>query len=289
MVAYAKLIVGDGGVSGRPFTTKDFVPCFEVGAERHNLSQGMYRKMIYHLRKKGLVEVEFHDYPMAYYTLTGIHHGRQIPSIHRGGLSNKPRTLASLIEGIEFSELAVHDIRLKFSAPNLYSTIRNYHVQESHSRDIVLVDMKQEDYSVKVRVHATDTVTVFVGCSNNPMEASIGGLLRMNEAIVRTEERIANEVGRVMENAGMELPSVTIPPMSSWIVTHWHIGMDSVHEFSGDAINVSWEVASKVYMQVYKKKEIGGRIRIERKGHVAKTFYAAMEDLLNKQMVVAAN
>ena len=58
------------------------------------------------------------------------------------------------------------------------------------SKDIPLDPVVTHDLTIKTTIHKTDTVSVIVACSQNPVAVDLKGLVRLSNALTRVEERI---------------------------------------------------------------------------------------------------
>jgi hypothetical protein len=206
-----------------------------------------------------------------------------------------------LIQDLPTERRALHDIRLRFRVPNIWSTIlsststnaNNYsegllHVDPT-SKDIRLKTSEIDGLLIRTTIHRTDTVTVIVACSCYPVAIDISGIIHLSNALTRVEERLSKLVCdcvciRTSSNSSSTYHQPTIiPKHNNWIVTLWHFGTDSLVRYAGEKFELTWEVAENVLVRVYTKdlKEKGTRIRLERQEYPNKTFTEAVEEKLN--------
>ena len=143
---------------------------------------------------------------------------------------------------------------------------------------------------IKTTIHRTDTITVIVACSCQPVAIDISGIIRLSNALTRVEERLSklvydclNITMVIVADSMYHQHTITIPAHSNWIVTLWHFGTDSLVRYAGEKFEVTWEIAENVLVRVYTKdlKEKGTRIRLERQEYPNKTFVEAVEEKLN--------
>ncbi len=113
-------------------------------------------------------------------------------------------------------------------------------------------------------MHHTNTVTVTVACSKNPISTKIddvNGVIRLAAALARTQERIQ----RTIDECGNSLPggdeSIPVPDCSTWMITMWHFGVDSP-SYREEKICMTWKDAQGVLLREYNKKE-EGKVRKE--------------------------
>ena len=107
------------------------------------------------------------------------------------------------------------------------------------SKDIALDAIETHDLTIKVTVHHTDTVSVMVACSLNPVAVDVKGLVRLSNALTRVEERLLRFVDKGPVSLSLSYPS-PIPDHSSWIITMWHFGTDSLNEYTGKEFEMTW-------------------------------------------------
>ena len=58
------------------------------------------------------------------------------------------------------------------------------------SKDIFLEPIVTHDLTIKTTIHHTDTISVIVACSLNPVAVDLKGLVRLSNALTRVEERL---------------------------------------------------------------------------------------------------
>jgi hypothetical protein len=276
-------------IENRPFCSLDLVPNFEVDGIKFKISAGTFRNKISSLLKAGKIEVMYYS-PQAFYTvkgvksetvMTGYHTGVQSPLYYRH-LSNDP--VYRIIQNLPLGQRALHDIRLRFEAKGIWSIISSnskYNVN-SLSKDIFLGSITISELNIDVTVHKTDTVSVIIGCSYEPVIVDINGVIRLSNALVRVEEklsRIIEDCGNIINQANV----VIIPNYLDWIVTMWHFGADALITYEGEKIYTSWEVGQHALITAYAKdwKDGKRRIRIEKQEYPKKSLADALEEKLN--------
>ena len=139
--------------------------------------------------------------------MTGNHMGVSSPSsstlTQSSTLSSNP--IYRIVRDLPLDKNSVHDIRLTFVSPRIYTLtsllISNNalcydHTVNSTSKDIILPAWKIRDLLIKATIHRTDTVSVVVGCSLNPIALDVKGIIRLTNTLSAVEERLS----RVVEN-----------------------------------------------------------------------------------------
>jgi hypothetical protein len=109
---------------------------------------------------------------------------------------------------------------------------------------------------VRATVHHTDTVSIVVACSMEPIATTTEDIIRLSNALTRTEERTS----RILDECGSSLPggyeSIPIPDHNKWIVTLWHFGVDSLtyRELAGQNYSATLKDGQDVLCRIYNKR-----------------------------------
>ncbi len=266
----------------RPFCYFDFLQ-FEVEGFEHSMSHGTFRNKIFKLRKKGDVEVSYRSV-QTFYTLKSHKFGKPMTPNHTG-VSSSNNTLALLLQNLALGKNSIHNIRLRFKVDGLWSLAaeNSSFVVKSFSKDIRIGAWQVGDLFIRVTVHRTNTVTVAVGCSYNPIVSDVSGIILLSEALTRVEERISALIGHTVLCSGQDRSTFKISDHKGWIVTMWHFGADSITEHSGRDFHMSWEVAENALIRTYTKdmKDRKRRIRIEKQEYPDKPLSQALEEKLS--------
>jgi hypothetical protein len=305
----------------RPFSYLDFI-IFEVEGREFKMTHGTFRNNVSSLIKEGLVEVSYKS-SITFYTLRGIKFdkaSRFAMTGNRTGVASSPISISPvqasissnplyrILKDLPLDQSSVHDIHLRFVSPQIYAIIyssiskRSFssrYTINSRSKDILLPAWKIRDLLVKTTIHRTDTVSITIGCSLNPVALDINGIIRLTNALSIAEERMARLVEGsqnvcdfdvIDANIGIDSSSPgrcschgKIPPFSEWIVTMWHFGADALTEYSGEKFSVTWETAEDVLIRAYSKVMNNNRtrIRLERQEYPKATLAAIIEQKLS--------
>ena len=236
--------------------------------------------------------------------------------------------LYNMIQNLPLDKKSIHDIRLKFRVKGLWlllsssssvitdkakkrerqehnNAINNIKKQDNRhhlsinnkNKDITLPTWyMSSDLLVKVTVHKTDTVSVIIACSVNPITLDIQGIIRLTEVLSRTEERISNLSHRLYDETDTLVTdtnntSYPIPHYTTWNVTMWHFGADSLTQFTGEKFSITFQDGRNVLLRIYskerqqpkrrgKRRNTDTRIRIERQEYPNKS----VEDAINERL-----
>ncbi len=284
----------------RPVSYSDFIE-FEVNGKEYHMAHGTFRNTISHLMKAGIVEIAYRS-SITFYTLKGVKFGkasRIAVTGYRTGVPHSSTSVSSsvsisppsshpiyrIISALPLDKRSVHDIHLRFASPQVYElvslsisngTLDYDYAMNTRSKDVLFRAWVINDVLIKVSVHRTDTVSIIVGCSLNPVVMDVNGIIRLTNVLSVVEDRLSRLV------KGFQVP-VTIPPHSQWIVTMWHFGADASVDYSGEKFSVTWEMAENVLVRAYSKlmNDNKTRIRLERQEYPRTTLADAIEQKIN--------
>src|SRR3954452_14012569 len=173
-----------------------------------------------------------------------------------------------------------HNIRLSFSFNHLWSFLASAgssssplikNIDTHFNKDITLHDIDLGDHIVKTTVHNTDTVSVIVACTVNPIPIDMFGLVKLSSSLARVEERMQLLVSEYntasVQNGRQQYLSLKlcskIPNHMSWIVKMWHFGQDALTSYSGQKFDMSWEDSLNVFHHIY-SKEYGKKMKVRK-------------------------
>jgi hypothetical protein len=238
--------------------------------------------------------------------MTGNHAGVQssLVSVSPSSSSLHSNPLYRILRDLPLDKCSVHDIRLKFACPNLYTIIFSLIsnktlgydcIINSRSKDILLPVWKIGDLLIKATIHRTDTVSVMIGCSLNPIVLDVTGIIRLTNSLSIVEERLSRLVKGYRNIHGPNViegfsPSHDcrsyygiVPSHFEWIVTMWHFGADALVEYSGEKFSVTWETAEDVLIRAYSKvmNDSKTRIRLERQEYPKTSLADIIEQKLS--------
>jgi hypothetical protein len=302
----------------RPFSYRDFIK-FEVDGQEFKMTHGTFRNNISRLGKEGLIEISYKS-NIAFYTLRGVkfdkasrlamtgnHTGVPItPSVSLSAASIASNPLYRIIRDLPLDKNSVHDIRLRFVSPGIYAITSSLisknalgydYTVNSNSKDILLPAWKIRSLLIKTTIHRTDTVSIVIGCSLNPIALDINGIIRLTNALSVVEERLSRIVEDARRFKGFSLTrdsdsssgagcrdASIIPAHSEWTVTMWHFGADASVEYSGEKFSVTWEIAENALVRAYSKlmNNSKTRIRLERQEYPKATLANVIEQKLSR-------
>src|SRR4051812_47505883 len=172
-----------------------------------------------------------------------------------------------------------HNIRLSFSFNHLWSFLASAgssssplikNIDTHFNKDITLHDIDLGDHIVKTTVHNTNTVSVIVACTVNPIPIDMFGLVKLSSSLARVEDRLqltVNEYNAACVQSGKQYLSLNlnsrIPNHMSWTVKMWHFGKDALTSYSGEKFDISWEDSLNVFHHIY-SKEYGKRMKVRK-------------------------
>lgn len=250
--------------SGNEVTYKDFIS-FELFGVHYSYKRGTIRNIFSELRGEGKIELVCRS-PIAFYTLAGMKYEKGMTYRYRGVQNKIVDFYIKLFKIHGLTEPSLHDIRLKFNIPSLYSILSSMKsdmivsIDNITNKDIKLKDILLENIIVKTTVHHSNNVTVMIACSEDPIPFNSMGLSTLTSALTRVEERLQRELDIYFQRPltdciGSECNdgSNTVPNHMTWMVTMWHFGQDSSPGFSGKAFDITWKEVHD-FNHVYSKK-----------------------------------
>jgi hypothetical protein len=300
----------------RPFSYRDFIR-FEVDGQEFKMTHGTFRNNISRLGKEGLTEISYKS-NITFYSLRGVRFDKAsriaVTGDHTGVPSSSvasPSSLSSnplyrIVRDLPLDKNSVHDIRLRFASPEIYAitssfisnnALRYDYTVNSRSKDIILPAWEIRGLLIKVTIHRTDTVSVVIGCSLDPVVLDVNGIIRLTNVLSVVEERLSRVVEgsprvkdlRVIEACngsfrGLHKDTSIVPPYSEWTVTMWHFGADASVEYCGEKFSVTWEIAENALVRAYSKVMSNNktRIRLERQEYPKTTLANMIEQKLSR-------
>lgn len=265
-------------IEGRPFSYKDFV-WFQVDNKDYGMNHGTFRNKIVVLKKSEVVELDYNS-GIAFYTLKGHRFGKPMTPNHTVVPSDP---IYTMLQNLPFDKKSIHDIHLKFKAPFIWKMIsldRNLH-RNQRSQDISIPTWIKNNVLIRTIIHKTDTVTVSLRCSLEPIPLDAYGVVDFFDILIRTEEKLQSIIDN-LRPINHET-NISIPEYREWIITMWHFGRDASIEPIGRMFSITVRTLQNILIRIY-IKEVNGekRLRIEKQQYPNKTVLHAMEDILNR-------
>ncbi len=209
----------------RPVSYKDCL-YFEFEEQEYRMIHGTFRNKISKLKKSVKVKKIYHS-NIAFYKPVGYDvYGKGMTDNGAGISTNTP--LYKLIKDTVLEKNAVHNIRLKFECKNIWNILscvieNKYDILDSNkvstfyyndiltnpttdidigipeninpqSKDIQFDSLDIKGFKTDITIHKTDTVTIIISCSYNPIVLDSKGYVDFSALLVRIEERLARLV-----------------------------------------------------------------------------------------------
>jgi hypothetical protein len=239
-----------------------------------NLSHGTIRNNLFKLKEMGYIEYS-HKSKDAYYTLPKDSLQNVMTVNH---LWVTKHDLAALINRLAFDTPAAHNIRLKFHCPKIYNRLKHTAaVILDGSGDAVLPRETIEKNTIEagITIHQNDVVSISLACSTHPIYFDIPGLVRLTSSLSRLEERLRFLCSNLID----------IPYSGAWVVTMWHIGIDSKERYTGPAHEETWDTITGEMYRIYSKmieSEKKRVLRLERQEYPNNPVHDAVEQILSR-------
>jgi hypothetical protein len=284
VVAIIRKIEYINKVEHRPASYND-LKIVEIEGKLMPTDYGTLRNIMSALIKEGRVECPYNS-RASFFVLKGIKFGKQ----KRQDLEMK--RLSRAVQSLPESNRGLHDIHLRFSVLDVWKILfdSGKFKPVQNSGDLLLPSFTTNGMKIKLSVHRTDTVTISVACSNNPVHVSAiedtEGIIRLTKTLAKTEVSLSktlDECGQIMPG-GYE--SIPIPDSDSWIVTMLHFGVDSPHYLELNNY-MTWKDGQAVLLREYKRKK--NQLRRERQEYPKIPFAEVRKNLFDSSPVDERN
>lgn len=119
-----------------------------------------------------------------------------------------------------------------------------------------------DKFTIIITINKNDTVTVVVGCSENPVILDFNGLNSLSNALTRIEERLSNLIGSaapLVDCNNKYHDQIIVPSHKIWSITLWHLGRDSLSEYSREMFHCKWDIPEKITLRIYSKELTNGK------------------------------
>jgi hypothetical protein len=276
-------------VEKRTFSYKDFLE-FTINNKIYKMAHGTIRNNISKLIKEGQIE-RINTSGIALYTLKGVHFTKSMTDNHMGVSINHP--FYRMIQELPLEKNSIHNIRLRFAIKDwdiwkILSIDSSFKINP-FSKDIQLASWQiVKDIFVGITLHRTNTVSITIGCSFKPFSLGFQGIIDFTTFLTRIEERIRRLLHEKLYTTDFYKKErinseYIIPSYKEWLVTMWHFGADSKVEYSGEKFSIKWDIAEKIFVQIYTKefKDKKVKIRLERLEVPNKTLVDVIEQKIN--------
>ena len=247
----------------KPFSYKDFM-YFEVNEKSYTANYGTFRNKISKMRQNGEIEIHTKSNP-CFYTLKGYRfdNGKVMTDNHTEVINTQKlihHPIYHILESTTFSERAVHNLHLSFNSIGIYTYLLKKHelkvIPIKKSKGITFTYSDIDKFLIIITIYPSNTCTIVIGCSENPIPLDFEGIKRLSVALGRVEDRLS----QLLVNSSLNLPSY-----DDWIITLWHMGKDSLSEYSKEMFHCKWDLAEKIALRIYRKELESGKkkVRIE--------------------------
>jgi len=245
----------------RPFSCIDFYN-FVIDGVPYSAKHGTIRNTFSKFRREKKIEYCYRV-KISFYTLPGHQFGikKMMTEDHADITSILNHPIYKIIKNMPFGQRCIHDIHLTFTAKGLWQLLsqREEFKSRIHSKNksISFGYFEIEHLNVRITTQKTNTVNIVVGCSQLPIQLESHGIIRLTEALTRAEERLAavlNDSRNFTHNVEFNPNTIRIPNKDNWTITLWHIGRDSLQEYSGERFHCIWQVAKNLCLRIYSKE-----------------------------------
>jgi len=256
------------------FSHKDFLDLMKPKTFRNKISK---------LKKDYIVELDYKS-SVAFYTLKGHKHGKAGTPNHKGVTISNNDPVYNMIKNLPFDKQSIHDIHLKFKAPNIYQIFsrRDFPKIKGNSA-IGIASWSKNNTIVKITINKNDTMTVIIGCTLEPIPLDYKGIIRFFTILARSEGFL--EGLTVTVNHDKLIQNKSIPQCGEWIVTRWDFGRDSSQTYKGEKFEITVMNAQQMFERIYTKDfKKYKKIRLEQVECPRKTAIDAIQEKMNESL-----
>ncbi len=201
------------------------------------MSRANFRQMLYRLRD--LIELDCRSNP-CFYKIKGF-----VLFSGRPNVTDRPTgdSMFTILRKLREQPPKIHDIKLKFNA-NLYCFFHKYGAKENpHNHCIIQRIFIVHDVTFKLLIYPS-TVQLDISCTAKPFVYDISSVERLSFLLGRLYQQLL-----IMTRGEAEMP-----PFETWIVTHYHFGMDGTETYSGQAFHRTYEDVAIGLIRFYTKE-----------------------------------
>jgi hypothetical protein len=265
----------------RPFCYRDFLH-WNDGEKEWRMMHKTFRNKISKLRKDGKAKFCYNS-SCAFYTLNGYNFGKPGTRHPMGVTISNKDPIYNMIKSLPFDKQSIHDIHLKFKAPDIYESLslRGF-PKIKVNKAIAIPSWIENNAVVKITVNKNDTVTVIIGCSLQPIPLNGNGIVRFFTSLASAKSFLQGLT--VAINHDKLIQSQSVPQWQKWIITRWDFGRDSLTTYKGEKYEITVESAEPILSRIY-PKDFGEyqKIRIEEIECPNRTVIDAIQEKLNNR------
>lgn len=281
----------------RPASYRDFLH-FEVDGIEYKISHGTFRNLISKSIKAGEIEIDYRSGP-TYYTLKGARFGKPMTVDQTGVSTSKSVTgkndlLYQMVKNLPLDSTSVHNINLTSKAPNIYPILSHNSIFSINPKNKGLrIGFQHERLFIGVVIQKTNTITVTIGCSLDPIPLNFSGIVLLSNALAIVRDRLYRWIQDSLSffpypNSSLSYSpmSIHIPHYNTWIVTMWHLDADSLARYNGKAFNIEFGRFHEVLARIYTKRKRNGNLylRIEEQEYPNKNYMDLIHERLNQNI-----
>ena len=167
-------------VEYRPACYRDLEE-FEDEGKLYRFEYSTLRNKISKLKKEGYIE-RYYNSRASFFVIKGVRFGKQ--RITQDMIDRSISQLSEVIHQLHNSSKGLHDIHYSFQAQDIWivlSESKKFKINE-YNKGILLPHINIDGLKITANIHHTDTVTVTVACSKNPISLKVdevNGIIRL--------------------------------------------------------------------------------------------------------------
>ena len=130
------------------------------------------------------------------------------------------------------------------------------------------IGFQHERLFIGIVIQKTNTITVTIGCSLDPIPINFSGIVLFSNALAIVRDRlyrwIEDSLSLYPDSSLSYSPiSISIPHYNTWIVTMWHLNANSLVRYNGKAFNIEFGRFHEVLARIYSKRKRDGNIYLQ--------------------------
>jgi len=220
---------------------KQFLFCCEDF--RSEFTPGNYRQMIHRYRE--IIELVIPGRP-CFYQLKGV----DVPKRPRM-LTDKTMGdgMISILEDLQEQNPALHDIKIKFDS-DIHKSLTKLGYEINPINHVIKLPIPIYDNNITVMaIVYPKTIQIDIGCTFKPFVYDIQGMIKLTTFL-----------GRIYQYLLLIARESSLSDVLSWVITHYHFGIDGSKTYSGKSFHRTFEDMSCGFIRFYSKKLLDGNL-----------------------------
>lgn len=154
-----------------------------------------------------------------------------------------------LLENLKTQQPAIHDLKFSIDTDIHQYLKKIYPVNQNNNG--IKIQIPSDDKNILIKAMAyPKKLQLDIGCSYKPFVYDLSGILNLSSILGQISSHL-----RLISHFDAQ-----IPPISSWIITHYHFGKDGSETYSGKSFHITYDDAFHGMSRFYSKKYRDGKV-----------------------------